>query len=180
MEYGYYTQEQFPNNSEFTKEQINNATKLFLNQVYTQVGTHMPVILPVIKYITQHIMNFRIITSLVLVYFNIKKIKMFWRMYIIFHMFIVSIYLYNRTVVKFINEDIPLLSEYMNKHGAIEETIQKIYKNYFLASLSDEHRKTVDTVITYYLKTGLQLVLIPIRTFVTRTLQDVEGFFHSF
>jgi len=82
--------------------------------------------------------------------------------------------------VKLINDDIPLLYEYMNKHGDIELTIKRIYKNYLLAALSDEHKKMVDDIISHYLKAGLQIVLIPIQTFVIRTLQDVESFLHSF
>ncbi|GMM41703.1 hypothetical protein DAHU10_026130 [Hanseniaspora uvarum] len=180
MEYGQYTQTNFGNNSEFINEQFNNATKQFLDQVYDHVSTYMPVIMPAMKYIAQHFMNFRILTSILLIYFNMKKIKTFWKLYITFHLIIISIYVYNRTVVKLINDDIPLLYEYMNKHGDIELTIKRIYKNYFLAALSDEHKKMVDDIISHYLKAGLQIVLIPIQTFVIRTLQDVESFLHSF
>lgn len=179
MDYTQYKQSQFTNEADFIQEQINNTSKVFLNQLYQQVGSYMPVLLPIVRYITQNLMNFRILTSILIIYFNLKKIRTLWKLYLIFHIIIISIYAYNRTVVKLVNEDIPLLYAYMNKHGAIEKTLKNFYHNYFLRALSLEHREMVDGFISQYFKPGLQIILFPLKSFIIKTLQDIEGFLHS-
>lgn len=179
MNYAQSKQSRFTNEAEFFHEQLNNTSKVFLSQIYDQVGSYMPVLLPIVKYITQNLMNFRILTSILIIYFNMKKIRTLWRLYIIFHIIIISIYAYNRTVVKLINEDIPLLYDYMNKHGAIEMTLKSFYHKYLLCALSTQNRDMVDSFISQYLKTGLQIILFPMKSFVIKTLQDIESFLHS-
>lgn len=179
MDYAQFKQYQFTNEADFDQEQINNASKVFLSQLHDQLGSYMPVLLPIVKYITQNLMNFRILTSILIIYFNLKKIRTLWKLYLILHITIITIYAYNRTVVRLLNEDIPLLYAYMNKHGAVEKTLDSLYHDFFLRALSYQHREMVDGFISQYFKPGLQIILFPLKSFIIKTLQDIEGFLHS-
>lgn len=166
-------------NSSFTAGFETQETLKILSILYSKLASSTT-FLSIIGFLNSNIISFKSIVSVLLFIFNYKKIKYIFRLYLIAHLFLLSVYLYNRSVVKFINIDLPKLYSYMDRHGKINKTIAAVYNSIVSNALTAEDKVKVDFFVNNYLINGFKLVVVPLKQTLVRTLQDIENLVHGY
>ncbi|XBW36547.1 hypothetical protein QEN19_002123 [Hanseniaspora menglaensis] len=167
------------NNTSFNETHSYEDAINIIKTIYKHLN-NVPFLIPIISLLNGNILNVKNITSFILLLFNYKKIKFCLKIYLIIHICMLFVYLYNRSIVKFINIDIPKLYLYMDKHGKVNDTFVSLYKAIILNNLSFNDRRKVEGFVNTYLINGFNLIIIPLKNNLLKTLQDVENLIHGY
>ncbi|KAL6927827.1 hypothetical protein ACO0SA_004450 [Hanseniaspora valbyensis] len=175
----YSTMNNNNNNNTFSNNPNHQELLNLLSSIYTKLINNA-MFIPFVAFINNNILNVKSIISIVLFVFNYRKIKYIFKIYLIFHILLLSVYLYNRSIVKFINIDIPRLYNYMDKYGNVNNTIMSLYNNILLNNLNADDRIKVESFVKNYVINGFKLVVIPLKQNIIKTLQDIENLVHGY
>lgn len=167
------------NNNTFSNNPNHQELLNLLSSIYTKLINNA-MFIPFVAFINNNILNVKSIISIVLFVFNYRKIKYIFKIYLFFHILLLSVYLYNRSIVKFINIDIPRLYNYMDKYGNVNNTIMSLYNNILLNNLNADDRIKVESFVRNYVINGFKLVVIPLKQNIIKTLQDIENLVHGY
>lgn len=168
-----YPSSTFSNNSN-----SQDFNKLLKTIYYKVISSSM--FIPLVSFLNSNLLNVKTFVSVVVFLFNYRKIKYLFKIYLIVHICFLCVYLYNRSIVKFINTDIPKLYHYMDTHGNVSKTMISIYNNILLNNLAVEDRAKVDLFVRKYVINGFRLVVVPLKQNIIKTLQDIENLIHGY
>lgn len=168
-----YSSSTFGNTSR--SQDFNELLKTLYNRVISS-----GMFIPMVSFLNSNILNVKTVINLMIFLFNYRKFKYLFKIYLIMHICLLCLYLYNRSIVKFINIDVPRLYYYMDTHGEVSKTMISLYNNILLNNLSVDDRAKVDLFVRKYVINGFKLVVIPFKQNIIKTLQDIENLIHGY